>query len=247
MDNKTKTIATTIIIVIVLVAAFLFITYQGQDDTRKFLGAWKTEVDTVEIIYTFSDDISGKDVVVYGFDENGTLVYNTGGKYEIKGGRLCITPSPGSGSSPIYYDYNFSNNSNTLTLSYNDSFTIILDKMESFNLTDYLKLQEPREGVYFTPMWWRYDSPYAKFDFRLSYMTQPSWARLTPEDLDELNVTVQYNGVDYPYTLEYNYSAGVEQYELQADIGESASGEVVFTISYVYGEFSGTEEKTLYI
>ena len=119
--------------------------------------------------------------------------------------------------------------------------------MKSFDLTDYLILQEPKEGVYFSAMWWRYDAPYAKFDFRLSYMIHPSWIRLTPEDLDELNVTVQYNGVVYPYTLEYNYSAGVEQYELQTDIGESALGEVVFTISYVYGGFSGSEEKTLYI
>lgn len=248
MNKKIKTMLGVIIaIAVIFTVLFLYVISQGQDDTNKFIGAWKANIDTNEMIYTFSDYAAGKNTVVYGFDENRSLIYNAGGTYEIKSGKLCVTPYPANGDSPVYFDYKFSNNSNTLTLSSNDGFgvNITFDKLQSFNLSEYLNLPEPQSGVQFTPMWWRYESPYAKLDFRLSNMTQPSWIQLTPEDLDELNITVQYNDVNYPYVLEYNFTAGVEQYDLQADIGENASGRVVFTVSYVYGEFSGTEQQIL--
>ena len=132
MEKKTKTILAVVIVVAVVVvgALLFFVVFQEKDDANKFLGAWKgidpapegfnlTSIwifynnDTLKVTNTYSDYVN-------------IFWYN----YTIENNKLCIISQYAySGESPDCLDYEFSNDSNRLTLSKEENI-LVFDKVQ---------------------------------------------------------------------------------------------------------------------
>ena len=129
MDKKIKTIIAVVVVAIAVVGVSLFIVFQGQDDTSKFIGAWKvikhfTPDNTLDVTFTFYNNDTAKTVSNYTMGNIQTQWFN----YEIDNSRLCLTPQGLSETYAICYGYEFSNNYTALTLTNGTDNTLILTK-----------------------------------------------------------------------------------------------------------------------
>lgn len=107
MEKKTKTMLIVVIVAIVVVGASLFIVFQGQDDTSKFIGAWKSTYLSIETTWVFYGNDTVKLVYIDTYDD---VEDTTWGNYNIEDGKLYL-------GSSMCYDYEFSNGDTCLTLT----------------------------------------------------------------------------------------------------------------------------------
>ena len=131
MEKKTKIIMAMIVVAVIVVGAVLFfVVFQEQDDTYKFIGTWKVikhfnPDNTLDVTFTFYNNDTAKTVSNYTMGDIQTLWFN----YEIDNSRLCLTLQGLSETHAICYGYEFSNDSNRLTLS-DEENTLVFDKIQ---------------------------------------------------------------------------------------------------------------------
>jgi len=106
-------IAIIVAIVIVVLVVFLFI---GGATSNDFVGTWEVQSITED---GETDDLSGSDVDIT-FQSDGTYTASGAtGTWEFKNNKLYIISSSGSDEyDDLGLDYEFSNNKNSLTLSF---------------------------------------------------------------------------------------------------------------------------------
>ena len=124
--KTTKAIVGVLFIVaIIVIGISLFIVFQGQDDTSKFIGTWAVEEPEDEV-YNATWTFYENNTIKVTFDFQG-LPLGYWGTYQIENGQLYLT-SPETTPPTATYDYEFSNSDTRLTLS-NEEATMVMNKV----------------------------------------------------------------------------------------------------------------------
>ncbi len=117
-------IAAVIAVVVVIAVVLIMVLGSGgfDSDEENFVGTWEYSIMEMSVEYKFNSDNTL---------EIGSMGYTSeAGTWKVENGKLVLSMDSGMGQSidAGTYDYNFSNNGNTLTLSMNGAEVMKFNK-----------------------------------------------------------------------------------------------------------------------
>ena len=114
--SNNKLIATIVaIVVVVVIIGIIYFLFLGSGSDSRFVGEWEQESGYITVPWIFKSDGS--------FEFMGIE-----GNWRVSGDQLCIETVWEEISGEMCYDYVFSDNGNTLTLTYNGAEYAVLTK-----------------------------------------------------------------------------------------------------------------------